>query len=143
MLPQPQRDTIYCLLSCVSTVTSLCPHREDEVLQRLMRALTKVRQMWECAGTCWTVKPIQCFWSTAPSTGNGNPCNFDEDPEGQFERSVQQLQIRHEDLEHQFSTLKSRNNMKTYLLLLCFHSWFEKHWCFFCVLGYLIVGKQV
>ncbi|KAM7414423.1 hypothetical protein PAMA_019307 [Pampus argenteus] len=40
VLKKPQRHTIYCLLSCVSTVTSLCPHREDAVLQRLMRALT-------------------------------------------------------------------------------------------------------
>lgn len=43
-LLQPQRHTIYCLLSCVSTVTSLCPHREEAVLHRLIRALTRVRQ---------------------------------------------------------------------------------------------------
>ncbi|KAL6106877.1 uncharacterized protein ACO6RY_10637 [Pungitius sinensis] len=41
VLNKPQRHTIYCLLSCVSTVTSLCPHREDAVLQRLARALTR------------------------------------------------------------------------------------------------------
>ncbi|XP_054475758.1 protein tyrosine phosphatase domain-containing protein 1 [Anoplopoma fimbria] len=41
VLKKPQRHTIYCLLSCVSTVTSLCPHREDAVLQRLVRALTR------------------------------------------------------------------------------------------------------
>ncbi|KAJ4937919.1 hypothetical protein JOQ06_002548 [Pogonophryne albipinna] len=41
VLKKPQRDTISCLLSCVSTVTSLCPHREDAVLQRLMQALTR------------------------------------------------------------------------------------------------------
>ncbi|CAN9499224.1 unnamed protein product [Ophioblennius macclurei] len=41
VLKKAQRHTIYCLLSCVSTVTSLCPHREDAVLHRLMRALTK------------------------------------------------------------------------------------------------------
>ncbi|XP_040893326.1 protein tyrosine phosphatase domain-containing protein 1 [Toxotes jaculatrix] len=41
VLKKPQKHTIYCLLSCVSTVTSLCPHREDAVLQRLIRALTK------------------------------------------------------------------------------------------------------
>ncbi|XP_061678773.1 protein tyrosine phosphatase domain-containing protein 1 [Syngnathoides biaculeatus] len=41
VLKKPQRQTIYCLLSCVNTVTSLCPHREDGVLQRLIRALTK------------------------------------------------------------------------------------------------------
>ncbi|XP_055365747.1 protein tyrosine phosphatase domain-containing protein 1 [Betta splendens] len=41
VLKKPQRHTIYCLLSCVSTVTSLCPHREDAVLQRLVLALTK------------------------------------------------------------------------------------------------------
>ncbi|XP_042351735.1 protein tyrosine phosphatase domain-containing protein 1 [Plectropomus leopardus] len=41
LLKKPQRHTIYCLLSCVSTVTSLCPHREDSVLQRLMQALTR------------------------------------------------------------------------------------------------------
>ncbi|XP_029992961.1 protein tyrosine phosphatase domain-containing protein 1 isoform X2 [Sphaeramia orbicularis] len=41
VLKKPQRHTIFCLLSCVSTVTGLCPHREDAVLQRLMRALTR------------------------------------------------------------------------------------------------------
>ncbi|XP_041852248.1 protein tyrosine phosphatase domain-containing protein 1 [Melanotaenia boesemani] len=41
VLKKPQRHTIYCLLSCVSSVTSLCPHREDAVLQRLMFALTR------------------------------------------------------------------------------------------------------
>ncbi|XP_039988013.1 protein tyrosine phosphatase domain-containing protein 1 isoform X2 [Xiphias gladius] len=41
VLKKSQRHTIYCLLSCVSTVTSLCPHREDAVLQRLIRALTR------------------------------------------------------------------------------------------------------
>ncbi|XP_041795456.1 protein tyrosine phosphatase domain-containing protein 1 isoform X2 [Chelmon rostratus] len=41
VLKRPQRHTIYCLLSCVSTVTSLCPHREEAVLQRLMRTLTR------------------------------------------------------------------------------------------------------
>ncbi|XP_013867777.1 protein tyrosine phosphatase domain-containing protein 1 [Austrofundulus limnaeus] len=40
-LKKSQRHTVFCLLSCVSTVTSLCPHREDAVLQRLMCALTK------------------------------------------------------------------------------------------------------
>ncbi|XP_059192057.1 protein tyrosine phosphatase domain-containing protein 1 [Centropristis striata] len=44
VLKKPQRHTIYCLLSCVSTVTSLCPHREDAVLQRLMCALTRYPQ---------------------------------------------------------------------------------------------------
>ncbi|XP_068595487.1 protein tyrosine phosphatase domain-containing protein 1 [Brachionichthys hirsutus] len=44
VLKKPQRDTIYCLLSCVSTVTSLCPHREELVLQRLMRTLTRRSQ---------------------------------------------------------------------------------------------------
>ncbi|XP_074489342.1 protein tyrosine phosphatase domain-containing protein 1 [Sebastes fasciatus] len=44
VLKKPQRDTIYCLLSCVSSVTSLCPHREEAVLQRLMRALTRRHQ---------------------------------------------------------------------------------------------------
>ncbi|XP_029288858.1 protein tyrosine phosphatase domain-containing protein 1 [Cottoperca gobio] len=44
VLKKPQRLTIYCLLSCVSTVTSLCPHREDAVLQRLMQALTRCPQ---------------------------------------------------------------------------------------------------
>ncbi|CAL8263082.1 unnamed protein product [Merluccius merluccius] len=39
-LRMPQRHTISCLLSCVGTVLSLCPHREDAVLQRLLRALT-------------------------------------------------------------------------------------------------------
>ncbi|XP_019935068.2 protein tyrosine phosphatase domain-containing protein 1 [Paralichthys olivaceus] len=41
VLKKPQRHTIYCLLSCVSTVTSLCPHRGEGVLLRLIRALTK------------------------------------------------------------------------------------------------------
>ncbi|XP_063731705.1 protein tyrosine phosphatase domain-containing protein 1 isoform X1 [Eleginops maclovinus] len=41
VLNKPQRHTIYCLLNCVSTVTSLCPHRQDAVLQRLMQALTR------------------------------------------------------------------------------------------------------
>uniref|UniRef100_A0A3P8RYT4 Protein tyrosine phosphatase domain-containing protein 1 n=1 Tax=Amphiprion percula TaxID=161767 RepID=A0A3P8RYT4_AMPPE len=41
VLKKPQRHTIYCVLSCVNTVTGLCPHREDAVLQRLMRALTR------------------------------------------------------------------------------------------------------
>ncbi|KAK9516794.1 hypothetical protein VZT92_024705 [Zoarces viviparus] len=41
VLKKSQRHTIYCLLSCASTVTSLCPHREDAVLQRLVRALTR------------------------------------------------------------------------------------------------------
>ncbi|XP_008294716.1 protein tyrosine phosphatase domain-containing protein 1 [Stegastes partitus] len=41
VLKKPQRHTIYCLLSCVNTVTGLCPHREDAALQRLMRALTR------------------------------------------------------------------------------------------------------
>ncbi|XP_031149274.1 protein tyrosine phosphatase domain-containing protein 1 [Sander lucioperca] len=41
VLKKPQRHTIYCLLSCVSMVTSLCPHREDAMLQQLMKALTR------------------------------------------------------------------------------------------------------
>ncbi|KAM9352504.1 protein tyrosine phosphatase domain-containing protein 1 [Symphorus nematophorus] len=41
VLKKAQRHTIYCILSCVSTVTSLCPHREEAVLQRLMRTLTR------------------------------------------------------------------------------------------------------
>lgn len=44
VLKKPQRHTIYCLLSCVSTVTSLCPHREEAVLHRLIRALTRRSQ---------------------------------------------------------------------------------------------------
>ncbi|XP_077371893.1 protein tyrosine phosphatase domain-containing protein 1 isoform X2 [Festucalex cinctus] len=44
VLKKSQKHTIYCLLSCVNTVTSLCPHREDVVLQRLIRALTKRSQ---------------------------------------------------------------------------------------------------
>ncbi|XP_045893497.1 protein tyrosine phosphatase domain-containing protein 1 [Micropterus dolomieu] len=44
VLRKPQRHTIYCLLRCVSTVTSLCPHREDAVLQRLMQKLTRCPQ---------------------------------------------------------------------------------------------------
>ncbi|KAM4554417.1 protein tyrosine phosphatase domain-containing protein 1 [Fundulus diaphanus] len=41
ILKKPQRHTINCLLSCVSTVISPCPHREDAILQRLMCALTR------------------------------------------------------------------------------------------------------
>ncbi|XP_047428236.1 protein tyrosine phosphatase domain-containing protein 1 [Mugil cephalus] len=41
VLKKPQRHTIYCLLSCMSTVANLCPHREDAMLQRLMQALTR------------------------------------------------------------------------------------------------------
>ncbi|XP_034032556.1 protein tyrosine phosphatase domain-containing protein 1 isoform X2 [Thalassophryne amazonica] len=41
VLKKPQSLTIYCLLSCVSSVTSLCPHRQDAVILRLMRALTR------------------------------------------------------------------------------------------------------
>ncbi|XP_054632486.1 protein tyrosine phosphatase domain-containing protein 1 isoform X3 [Dunckerocampus dactyliophorus] len=44
VLRKSQRHTIYCLLTCVSTVTRLCPHREDAVLQRLIQALTKKTQ---------------------------------------------------------------------------------------------------
>ncbi|KAM3870600.1 protein tyrosine phosphatase domain-containing protein 1 [Diretmus argenteus] len=44
VLKKPQQHTIYCLLSCVCTVVSLCPHREDAVLRRLLRALTR----WTC-----------------------------------------------------------------------------------------------
>lgn len=40
---QAQRHTIYCLLSCVNTVTSVCPHREEAVLLRLLQTLTRVR----------------------------------------------------------------------------------------------------
>uniref|UniRef100_UPI0037E947E7 protein tyrosine phosphatase domain-containing protein 1 n=1 Tax=Semicossyphus pulcher TaxID=241346 RepID=UPI0037E947E7 len=40
-LKKPQRHTISCLLSCVSTVSSLCPHREEALLLRLMRTLTR------------------------------------------------------------------------------------------------------
>lgn len=47
-LLQPQRHTIVCLLSCVGMVTSLCPHREDAVLRRLMRALTRVSVGEQC-----------------------------------------------------------------------------------------------
>ncbi|XP_068460172.1 protein tyrosine phosphatase domain-containing protein 1 [Clinocottus analis] len=56
VLKKPQRHTIYCLLSCVSTVTSLCPHREDAVLQRLVRALT--RQPQEELGSLATLMKI-------------------------------------------------------------------------------------
>ncbi|XP_047240405.1 protein tyrosine phosphatase domain-containing protein 1 isoform X1 [Girardinichthys multiradiatus] len=41
LLKKPQRHTISCLLSCVNTVISLCPHREDAILQRLICALTR------------------------------------------------------------------------------------------------------
>ncbi|XP_057693328.1 protein tyrosine phosphatase domain-containing protein 1 isoform X2 [Corythoichthys intestinalis] len=41
VLKKSQRHTIYCLLSCVNSVTSLCPHREEAILRRLIRALTK------------------------------------------------------------------------------------------------------
>ncbi|XP_056907240.1 protein tyrosine phosphatase domain-containing protein 1 isoform X3 [Takifugu flavidus] len=41
VLKKAQRHTIYCLLSCVNTVTSVCPHREEAVLLRLLRTLTR------------------------------------------------------------------------------------------------------
>ncbi|CAJ1056883.1 protein tyrosine phosphatase domain-containing protein 1 [Xyrichtys novacula] len=41
VLKKAQRHTIYCLLGCVRTVSSLCPHREDALLSRLMRTLTR------------------------------------------------------------------------------------------------------
>ncbi|XP_041650640.1 protein tyrosine phosphatase domain-containing protein 1 [Cheilinus undulatus] len=41
VLRKPQRHTVYCLLSCVSTVSRFCPHREEALLSRLMRSLTK------------------------------------------------------------------------------------------------------
>ncbi|XP_074533323.1 protein tyrosine phosphatase domain-containing protein 1 [Halichoeres trimaculatus] len=44
VLQKAQRHTIYCLLSCVSTVSRLCPHREDALLSRLMRTLTRCPQ---------------------------------------------------------------------------------------------------
>ncbi|XP_054897633.1 protein tyrosine phosphatase domain-containing protein 1 [Poeciliopsis prolifica] len=44
ILKKPQRHTIYCLLSCVSTVISLCPHREDAILRRLICTLTRSPQ---------------------------------------------------------------------------------------------------
>lgn len=40
---QAQSRTVQCLLSCVSTVTGVCPHREEAVLLRLLRTLTRVR----------------------------------------------------------------------------------------------------
>uniref|UniRef100_H3DKR8 Zgc:77752 n=1 Tax=Tetraodon nigroviridis TaxID=99883 RepID=H3DKR8_TETNG len=40
-LKKAQRHTIYCLLSCVNTVTSVCPHREEAVLLRLLQTLTR------------------------------------------------------------------------------------------------------
>ncbi|XP_072292010.1 protein tyrosine phosphatase domain-containing protein 1 [Eucyclogobius newberryi] len=40
-LQKPQRHTLLCLLRCVGTVSSLCPHREDALLLRLLRALTR------------------------------------------------------------------------------------------------------
>ncbi|KAM9807769.1 protein tyrosine phosphatase domain-containing protein 1 [Neosynchiropus ocellatus] len=42
VLKKPQKHTIYCLLSAVRTVTGLCPHREEAVLHRLIRALTRL-----------------------------------------------------------------------------------------------------
>ncbi|KAM6961193.1 protein tyrosine phosphatase domain-containing protein 1 [Aplochiton taeniatus] len=41
VLLKPKRKTITCLLRCVGQVTSLCPQREDAVLRRLIRALTR------------------------------------------------------------------------------------------------------
>ncbi|XP_055078652.1 protein tyrosine phosphatase domain-containing protein 1 isoform X2 [Periophthalmus magnuspinnatus] len=40
-LKKAQRHTVQCLLRCVGTVSSLCPHKEDALLQRLLRALTR------------------------------------------------------------------------------------------------------
>ncbi|XP_046889483.1 protein tyrosine phosphatase domain-containing protein 1 [Hypomesus transpacificus] len=45
VLLKPQQHTISCLLGCVGQVTSLCPHREDAVLRRLMRALIRRPQV--------------------------------------------------------------------------------------------------
>nr|XP_046250080.1 protein tyrosine phosphatase domain-containing protein 1 [Scatophagus argus] len=58
VLKKPQRDTIYCLLSCVSMVTSLCPHREEAVLHRLMRTLTR-RPQEEVAGLVTLMKVLK------------------------------------------------------------------------------------
>ncbi|XP_053356800.1 protein tyrosine phosphatase domain-containing protein 1 isoform X2 [Clarias gariepinus] len=41
MLHKSQRSTLCCLLSCVAQVTSQCPHLENPVLQRLVKALTR------------------------------------------------------------------------------------------------------
>ncbi|KAK7891469.1 hypothetical protein WMY93_023432 [Mugilogobius chulae] len=39
--PHAQRHTVLCLLHCVGTVSSVCPHKEDALLQHLLRALTR------------------------------------------------------------------------------------------------------
>ncbi|XP_047678515.1 protein tyrosine phosphatase domain-containing protein 1 [Tachysurus fulvidraco] len=41
MLHKSQRSTLCCLLSCVSQVTSHCPHFENAILQKLIKALTR------------------------------------------------------------------------------------------------------
>lgn len=98
---QAQRHTIYCLLSCVSTVTSLCPHREEAVLLRLMRTLTRVRKStFKCCFTLFQSNSTAVFLylKTAPTGGYDKPCNFDEGPESKFERNLPHLQIPHSGL---------------------------------------------
>ncbi|KAK2847887.1 hypothetical protein Q7C36_009569 [Tachysurus vachellii] len=41
MLHKSQRSTLCCLLSCVSQVTSHCPHFENAILRKLIKALTR------------------------------------------------------------------------------------------------------
>ncbi|XP_034161330.1 protein tyrosine phosphatase domain-containing protein 1 [Pangasianodon hypophthalmus] len=41
MLHKSQCSTLCCLLSCVAQVTSQCPHLENPVLQKLIKALTR------------------------------------------------------------------------------------------------------
>ncbi|CAL1592168.1 unnamed protein product [Knipowitschia caucasica] len=43
-LQKPQRHSVQCLLRCVGTVSSVCPHKEEALLLRLLRALTRTSQ---------------------------------------------------------------------------------------------------
>ncbi|KAM3608544.1 uncharacterized protein V6R79_000791 [Siganus canaliculatus] len=71
VLKKSQRHTIHCLLSCVSMVTSLCPHREEAVLQRLARTLT--RRPLEDKGNLTTMMKIL---KTSLSETSHNPRCF-------------------------------------------------------------------
>ncbi|XP_056138481.1 protein tyrosine phosphatase domain-containing protein 1 [Lampris incognitus] len=58
VLRRAQRHTVYCLLSCVAAVTSLCPHSEEAVIQRLTRALIR-RPLEEMNGHAALIKVLR------------------------------------------------------------------------------------
>ncbi|KAM8861964.1 protein tyrosine phosphatase domain-containing protein 1 [Synchiropus picturatus] len=71
VLKKPQKHTIYCLLSAARTVTGLCPHREEAVLHRLIRALTRLppEEMTHTATVIKLLRRIMRERSTTPSSG--------------------------------------------------------------------------